>query len=428
MRRVLIAAASLALLALVPAAARTSTQPTPSARVGAFYFDGWSGPLSNFHFDGLARPGPNGQFPDRRPLSGWRDNSLDAMRAELRWAHADGINFFLFDWYREDIDPLLNVAHDNYLKLPDHAGVGYALAYINHDPFGIPPGQWPATVERWVTKDCLNPDYVRIDGRPLLVIFNTTFFRQQMGGSPGVNQAIDVLQQTAKEHGLPGVFVAGGRSTDWVNIQCFPRCVDIDGGSDGLVTEHYDALTEYNYALVIPPIEGARPYVDAVSGEEQAWQRIAQESPFPYMPSVMTGWDPRPPDEEFFGTTLEWFTRTPDAVGGLLRDAIDWVSAHPTMRVDPAPATPVVLLEAWNELGEGATVIPTDGSGYSYGQAVAHAVGVPWTPPPQHALRVARSARGTVTSAPAGISCPPTCTAGFEEGLQITLGCASVPK
>ena len=271
MRRVLIAAASLAVLALVPLvpdAARTSTAPTPSARVGAYYFDGWSGPLSNFHFDGLVRPGPNGRFPERRPLSGWRDDSLDAMRAQLRWAHADGISFFLFDWYRQDIDPLLNVAHDNYLKLRDHDGVGYAIHYINHDPFGIPPDQWAATVERWVTDDFSNPDYVRIDGKPLLVIFNTTFFRQQMGGSAGVNQAIDILQQTAKQHGLPGVFVVGDRGTDWLNILCFPLCDATDGGPSGLVTEHYDALSEYNYALVIPPIKGGRPYTDAVSGED----------------------------------------------------------------------------------------------------------------------------------------------------------------
>src|SRR5690348_1578218 len=105
MGRVLIAAVVLVLLALVPRAAHTSTAPTPSARVGAFYFDGWAGPTSDFHFDGLAHPGPLGYFPQRRPLSGWRDNTPAALEAELRWAHADGISFFVFDWFREDVDP-----------------------------------------------------------------------------------------------------------------------------------------------------------------------------------------------------------------------------------------------------------------------------------------------------------------------------------
>src|SRR5262249_51147445 len=45
----------------------------------------------------------------------------------------------------------------------------------------------------------------------------------------------------------------------------------------------------------------------------------------------------------------------------------------------------------------------------------------PWTPPPKHTLHVRLSARGTVTSGPAGIACPSTCAASFDEGLQVTL-------
>src|SRR5438067_4823272 len=146
MRRLLIAAASLALLGVIVAVGHASPGPAASARVGAYYFDGWSGPLSNYHFEGLAWPGRNGQFPGRRPLSGWRDDSLDAMEAQLRWAHADGIGFFVFDWYWFNPDPTgngpINMAHDNYLKLADHDGVGYALLYVNQDPFGAPPAEW----------------------------------------------------------------------------------------------------------------------------------------------------------------------------------------------------------------------------------------------------------------------------------------------
>jgi hypothetical protein len=88
---------------------------------------------------------------------------------------------------------------------------------------------------------------------------------------------------------------------------------------------------------------------------------------------------------------------------------------------NPGPAPPVVLIQSWNELQEGAILVPTDQDGYSYGQAIAQAVGIPWTPPPKHTLRVAPSSRGTVTSTPAGISCPPTCATQFDEGLQVTL-------
>jgi hypothetical protein len=42
-------------------------------------------------------------------------------------------------------------------------------------------------------------------------------------------------------------------------------------------------------------------------------------------------------------------------------------------------------------------------------------------PPPQHTLSVAIDGQGTVTSTPAGISCPGTCSAAFDEGTTIAL-------
>jgi hypothetical protein len=98
-RRLLIGAAAFVVAALLPTGAGRAVTAAPAARVGAFYFDGWAGDLSNFHFDGLAHPGPRGYFPGREPLSGWRDDTPAALEAQLRWAHADGISFFVFDWF-----------------------------------------------------------------------------------------------------------------------------------------------------------------------------------------------------------------------------------------------------------------------------------------------------------------------------------------
>jgi hypothetical protein len=217
----------LAACLFLPSAGSSAAEATPSARVGAFYFDGWAGPLSSFHFGGLIGT----EFSKRRPLYGWRDNTLESMRTQLSWARQDGISFFAFDWYYNP-DPVngpINMAHDNYLRLRDHNGVGFALNYVNQDGDLIPPDQWAATADRWVTEDFLNPDYVRIDGKPLLVILDEHGFNVQMGGAAGVNAAIATLQEAAKQHGLPGVFVVGGRYLDWTSEQCFPRCLDTDG-------------------------------------------------------------------------------------------------------------------------------------------------------------------------------------------------------
>jgi hypothetical protein len=279
------------------------------------------------------------------------------------------------------------------MALGDHHDVGFAVLYVNHDPFGVSPEEWPAFAEQWVTNDFLNPDYERIDGKPLFVVFDTTLFREQQGGTAGVNAALETLRQTAIRHGLPGVFVVGGRYTDFLNVGCFPECDATDGGPGGLSLEHYDALTEYASTGALPPVDGQRPYGDFVTAERANWDRFAQASPVPYIPSAMDGWDPRPWGERPYGR-LFWFRRTPEEVGGLLKDAITWVGAHPSMHVGPPSSPPLVLLEAWNELGEGGYVLPTDADGYAYGHALAGALGTSWNT--QHARHFSLMNRGRV--------------------------------
>jgi hypothetical protein len=362
-----------------------TAQPTPAARVGAFYFDGWSGPLSNFHFGGLL----NTPFSGREPLFGWQDASLDSMRTQLAWARQDGVGFFAFDWYYNP-DPgngPINNARDLYLSLHDHDGVGYALNFVNQPGFGVTPSEWPSVVEGWVTHDFVNPDYVRVDGKPLLIIIDEHLFNVQMGGAAGVNAAIATLQDTAHRHGLPGVFVVGGRYLDWNSEHCFPHCLDTDGD---FAQEHYDAITEFGYPRILQPVDGPRPYADVAAAIKRTWDVIAQRSPFPQIPGVMSGLDARPevlagqvqPAAEGGWPLLNghetWFTTTADDLAGLVRDAVAWVEAHPSMRVEPSPAPPVVLIESWNELQEGAILLATKENGYSFGQALASALGLPW--------------------------------------------------
>jgi hypothetical protein len=393
----------LAACLFLPSAGSSAAEATPSARVGAFYFDGWAGPLSSFHFGGLIGT----EFSKRRPLYGWRDNTLESMRTQLSWAHQNGISFFAFDWYYNP-DPVngpINMAHDNYLKLRDHNGVGFALNYVNQDGDLIPPDQWAATADRWVTEDFLNPDYVRIDGKPLLVILDEHGFNVQMGGAAGVNAAIATLQEAAKQHGLPGVFVVGGRYLDWTSEQCFPRCLDTDGD---FPLEHYDAITEFSYPYILEPRDGPRPYREVAAAIERTWEVIAQRSPFPHIPSVMAGLDARPmilagqiqPPQEGGWPLLNghktWFETTAAEVGGLVGDAVAWVNAHPSMRVEPAPAPPVVLVQSWNELQEGAIVVPTEANGYSYGKAIATALGLSWKTVHTRRISVSRIQRGVM--------------------------------
>lgn len=354
--------------ASTPTAATRLSQPL--ARVGAYYFDGWAGPLDGFHFAGLS----DGPFSDRMPLYGWSDSSPATMQQQLRWAAIYGISFFVFDWYFDahaSHDPNLNQALRNYRSLYDHAGVGSALLYVNtrnraaQEDFVIPRSRWRATVEQWVTDDFVRSDYLRVSGKPVLFVLDSFGLKRQLGGDRGVKWAFALLNRIARAHGLPGVFLVGGvyvdHGFDW-------------GRLSGLLSrERYDAVTQYAYPGAPGVRSGERSYRQLVASAEQTWDRFAEASPIPYIPDVMAGWDPRPWNERVDGR-LFWYRRTPSRFEQFVRDSLRWSAVNPGAVVR-GERRPLVLIEAWNELGEGSYIVPTVGTCHSYGRALARALG-----------------------------------------------------
>jgi glycosyl transferase family WbsX/List-Bact-rpt repeat protein len=403
------------LVALSMPVAAASAANAPRARVGAYYFDGWAGPLSSGQFHGLL----DGPYASRRPLFGWRDAAPSTMSTQLGWAHSDGIGFFIFDWFhnaaagRVPDDRFLNTSLENYRKVRHHHGVKYAVLYVNDGPFRIQPDEWESVAEELVTVDFASPNYERVRGKPVFFILNSFAFTLEQGGADGVNRAFSTLRQVAREHGLPGVFIVAGIAialpTDWP--------------PDAYVDETYDAVTQYGYPSFAGILDGEHPYGDLVTAEEGFWTLLGATSHYPYIPDVMAGWDTRPIDEELWGH-LWWFRRSPAEVGAFTHDAVLWARAHAQANVEPRHKPPMVLIEAWNEFSEGSQILPTVAEGYSYGKAVAKAVGVLWRPA-RYALDVHVDGRGRVVSSPRGITCPGTCTAMLAQGTAVSLHASS---
>ncbi len=252
----------------------------------------------------------------------------------------------------------------------------------------------------------------------MLFIFDSTLFFEQHGGDAGanaasgdaaVNASLEELRAVAREHGLPGVFVVGGvyvaYNFDW---NYFP---------EPTAGENYDALDQYAYPAAPGIVSDERPYAELAAAARDIWDRMAERSAHPYIPTVMVGWDPRPWNETVDGQ-LFWYRRTPEEVASLLPDAAEWVGQNPSMRVEPEPAPPLVLLTAWNELGEGMHIVPTIGDTFNYGQAIASTLGLVWDPVPR-ALGIRVRGKGSVTVGET--RCSRQCTPEFAEGLVVTL-------
>jgi len=337
------------------------------ARVGAYYFDGWSGPLTNFHFQGL----PFGPYQDRQPFSGWQDSSPCAVEQQLATAHNFGIDFFVFDWYfnvqvndpGENLNSALQIMH----ALPDRHGMQFAILYVDGAPFDVGPADWATAVNEWVGY-MTDPDYVRINNEPAFFIINVGEMRQVFGTSAAVSTELGQLRAAAQAQGLPGVYVVGGFGTP-----------DGTMGQDSLASgfsiaqsDGYDAVAFYNYPFAPPAVNGMLPFSTLSQAGHWTWNEAQMDSSLPFISTAMAGWDPRPWNETEGATgDLMWYSRTPQDVATFVRDAIAWANSNPQLRPEPPPTSPLILIEAWNEFGEGSYLLPTAGDGTSYGDALA---------------------------------------------------------
>jgi len=337
--------------------------PTPAAaqsqaRLGAYFFDGWSGSLTNMHFQGL----PFGDYEDREPLSGWQDNTTCSVEQQLAWARNIGIDFFVFDWYfnalANDPGENLNSALEVTKSLPDRHGMQFAILYVDSPPFVIQPADWNAAIDQWMSY-MTDPGYVLVNGKPLLIVYDMGMMVQTFGSADSVAGAFDELRAAAQAQGLPGVYIVGVMPTSYT-----PGCAQPAFFLNESVPEGYDALTVYNYSVGC--VSESQPFSVLSAAGHSTWGDILRHNLSPFIPVAGDGWDARPWQEGNI-----WFSRSPQEVTNFVADAIEWANSNPQFRPEPSPAPPLVLIEAWNEVGEGSYLIPTVSEGTSYGDSLA---------------------------------------------------------
>lgn len=317
------------------------------ATIGAYYFDGWAG-RNKFAGDPKEPWATNApthltrrmieEFAEREPLWGWRDDLLAVMERQIDLAADHDLSFFAFDWYWHDNGRAINkraireeplhTSLELFLKAKNNNRLKFCLLVANHQGFEIKGTEsWRRASDFWMPY-FKHPQYLTVGGKPLVIIFHPR------GGD---KTGFTYMQEAARKAGLPGVAIAS--------------CGD--GGSD----MGYTHKTHYT---IIPEDNGrseAHQYAELMQAHRNAWGGNREQ---PYLPVVTAGWDKRPwegPTGQ--GQQSGWFfpDRTPEQFSDFLREAISWMGQHP----EQTTAERIVMIYAWNELGEGGYIVPTRG-------------------------------------------------------------------
>ena len=342
--------------------ASKTVRRTNGYQVGAYYFSGWSHAQS----DNLTSTLTNGPLRKFEPLIGWYDDTQAQMDKNILQASSAsvGINFFAFDWYdvarsRYLSDQSLNQALNYFLSSRQRGHMNFALSFINQAPFLPRASEWPGLVKTWITY-FKQPDYVRVSGKPLFIIFSPEHMRDIFGSSKNVHNALNYLRAQARRAKLPGVTIAVGATlTPSFN----------PGRLGQFAQEGYDVMTGYNYhAIGNEKYRTPVPYKQLMQENEQMWDRVAENIKAPYMPVITAGWDQRFSQREQ-RTAIVYAGRTPAQFTCYAAAARHWVDANAKHTVKER----IVLVFAWNESGEGGAIIPNQTDHFGYTDALHRA-------------------------------------------------------
>lgn len=320
---------------------------------------------------------PEGYVWDRKPLWGYV-NEADpyVMEMQIEAAVDHGVNVFIYDWYWYDNRPFLeNCLNDGFLKAKNHDKMKFYIMWANHDANTLWDRRisdqkttiWEGKVtleqfyvigKRWIDQYFALDCYYKIDGKPVVSIYDVANFINGLGGVAQANGALQWLREEAIRAGLPGVHI---QMIKWGKRQL--NLSGVDGSTmqleqlEALHLLDFDSCTHYQYAH-FANID--RNYEEIMEDVLQEWADVQKNSKVPYYPHVSIGWDNNP---RFFafrpGVTKN---NTPQEVEKAFASAKDFSDKYNTV--------PLITVNSWNEWTETSYLEPDTLYGYGYLEAI----------------------------------------------------------
>ncbi len=325
----------------------------------------------------------NSDYWHRTPLWGYV-NEADpyVMQMEIDAAADHGVNVFIYDWYWFDNRPFLEQCLDNgFLKAKNNSRLSFYLMWANHDAnnvwninladdYGstvvwggaVNRTQFEIICHRVIEKYFSQPNYYKIDGKPVFMIYELGNLIDGLGGAEAARKALDWFRAETIKAGFPGLHL---QATAWRKNGTNLSGVDAQGGLsraqfDALA---FDSITHYQFVHFT---NMNRPYKEILVDVQAEWKKIDSNYPMPYFPHVSIGWDNNPRFRRFRDYRCQ--ENTPDEFEKALRMAKEYVLAHPKQ-------APLVTLNSWNEWTETSYLQPDSLHGYGYLEAVKRVFG-----------------------------------------------------
>ncbi len=325
---------------------------------------------------------PGHSWP-RRPLWGYC-NEADpyVMQMQIEAATDHNVNLFIYDWYWYDRRPFLEQClNDGFLGAKNRDKMKFFLMWANHNAVTLWDKRissdlatviWDAAIDRaefermaarLIDKYFLRPEYYRIGGKPVFMIYDVPNFVRGLGSLDAARGALDWLRAACVKRGLPGLHLM---MTMWSEASL--NVSGVDGGKDvdafGLIAAlGFDSITHYQFVHFADVDRG---YPEILADVQKEWALMERGAGVPYFPHISLGWDNNPRFTEFRPGVVR--DATPENIERGLALARAFADAHPDQ-------PRLITINSWNEWTETSYLQPDDLYGYGYLEAVKRVFG-----------------------------------------------------
>ena len=292
------------------------------------------------------------KHPERTPALGfYAQENPEVADWETKWAVEHGVSFFIYCWYRasqgEPVKMRFGSAiHDALFKSRFVNKMKFTIMWENQarGSAGVADEQDLMTnlLPFWIKNYFKHPSYLKIANKPLLFIYRPEFLVDDLGGVENVAKAFARMRQACREAGFDGLYLLGEYR--------------------GLDPDHLRLMKQLglDYTFAYCWYVGNNPTPQQAIRAQMDYIRKTQELHIlPQVVTVSQGWSG-------WGDEGSIWKLPPRDYEDLLRQAKEFVATLPTEEL----GSKLLLLDNWNEWGEGHYIAPHREFGFGYLDAV----------------------------------------------------------
>ncbi|MFY9343257.1 MAG: glycoside hydrolase family 99-like domain-containing protein [Planctomycetota bacterium] len=317
---------------------------------------------------------PGHQQPKVPLLGEYDDSDPAALGTRLDLAHVHGVDAFVFGVFWCRGKRVFERGLDRgFLGGPAGQRLPFACMWANRMPRRVlpvtradaavlsPDRAVPSDVDdfvRFVAMLATNyfgrANYVTVQGRSYLSIFDSTFFVRELGFD-GARAAIAAARAWLRANGHRDLHLAAIEPND--EVLPLARAIGFDS------VTHYVLLPDWKG----PFQQDYREYSELRAGQ---WRRFGERSGLPYMPAVSPGWDASARGADFGAARPDKYPWWPVVTGEHPELFAAALRRARTFRSPVGVDDPLLLIASLNEWSEGHYLEPDERFGLGWLEAV----------------------------------------------------------